>query len=211
MGQASTSTPGYGTAKQHEYLDRLAKELGYTDIRKALAELTDIKMAAEGIGVEAASEAIEQLKAMLGSKKVEAPQEGGRKYLTARHLRQIATGQRKIPDELDDDAAWVLARIDLVERFSWLLSNPSHSTSGLLAPPGLGRPGADVNEGGPIPMKQLLDYFKGWDAVAETFKVTVATAKAWGAHLPASRAFEAEIKTHGYFTAGRQPFSGSGR
>jgi hypothetical protein len=64
--------------------------------------------------------------------------------------------------------------------------------------------GRAINGDQPIAMEHLLAYFKTWDSLAEAFRVTVPTAKAWGTHLPAGRAFEAEVRTKGYVRAPTQ-------
>lgn len=106
----------------------------------------------------------------------------------ARQLRAIHEGAEPRPANLDDDAAWLLHRLELAERLEKEKER--------------GR-GAGVNGRGPIEMEGLLTHFGNWDRLAEAFGVTVPTAKAWGKHLPAARAYEAEVKTGGWVKAPR--------
>lgn len=180
----------YGTEKQSEYLKRLAHELGYDTVAKALADLTDFG-AAQELSVEQASQAIEALKVATGK-----PAGGDKdkpRFLTARHLRQMALGERAAPGSLDDDALWVLERL----RYAVALGALAASDVSVARR----APADGVNHRGPIEMAQLLEFFGSWDALAEAFGVAVPTARAWGTHLPAPRAFQAEVRTQGHFRA----------
>lgn len=106
----------------------------------------------------------------------------------ARQLRAIHEGAEPRPANLDDDAAWLLQRLDLADRLEKEKERGRR---------------AGVNGRGPIEMEGLLTHFGSWDRLAEAFGVTVPTAKAWGKHLPAARAYEAEVKTGGWVKAPR--------
>jgi hypothetical protein len=189
----------WGTDSQHEYLQALTKKLGYADIAEA------VRAHAEGMVIEPGSEptkqqasaAIAALKIAEGTlppegqakKRAASGDRSKSKFLTARVLRRIAQGEVAPPEELDDDARWVLERLELINRIQALSGN---------APAGAETPRRPT---GPIPMSVLVDYFKTWDALADAFGVTVPTAKAWGAHLPASKAHKAEVLTNGFVKA----------
>ena len=108
--------------------------------------------------------------------------------ITAKRLRAIHEEGEPRPDDLDADSAWVLDRLVLASRLEREAARQR---------------GAGVNRGGRIEMSTLVNHFGGWDRLAEVFGVTVPTAKAWGTHLPASRAYEAEVKTQGLVKAPR--------
>ena len=190
----------YGTDAQGKYLLDLASRLGYPDVAHALADMTQFG-AAKSLTNSEASDAITQLKACLPAD--EATPTGSPaaalgaarpRFLTARHLRQINEGKRPAPADLDEDASWVLDRLQRLVQISQLAGSPTQQTQAH---------GVGVNEGRPIEMADLLRYYKTWDALAEAFKVAVTTAKAWGTLLPPGRAFEAEVRTGGFVRAPR--------
>lgn len=177
----------YGTERQTEYLQRLANELGYQEIAPALADLTRFG-ARDTLNVEEASQAIEELKALSADGGAERRGKG-RRFLTARNLRQIATGERQPPHDLDEDAQWVLERLRMVVAIQ-ALGTPASA--------------APLNGDGPILMEHVLSCFDGsWDALAKAFRVAVPSARAWGANLPPARAYEAEVLTGGRVRAPR--------
>jgi len=181
-----------GNDKQHGYAARLAKQAGYASLSeacvKALERPADL-LVADGISVAEASKVIARLQSDADAR----PRPFKATYLTPRQLRRIASGECAPPAELDEDATWILDRLA-----------KAHAIAGLFgAADAIQRRQAPVNGDGPIEMQQLLTHYGSWDAIAEAFAVTVSTAKAWGAHLPAARAYEAEIKTDGYVRAPR--------
>jgi len=111
-------------------------------------------------------------------------------YTTAKQLREFATGAKSVPSELDEHARWVLERLQQHERARALLAG-EELPAATAVPRG-------VNGNQPITLEHLLEYYKNWDRLADAFRVTVPTAKAWGALLPESRTYEAEVKTMGY-------------
>lgn len=113
-------------------------------------------------------------------------------YTTAKQLRQYATGQHPVDVELDEHATWVLTRLKEHAKVLEALFD-----SEAVQPP----PAVGINGNGPIRVQDLLTHFGSWDGLAEAFKVTVPTAKAWGTNLPESRNYEAEVKTRGYVRA----------
>jgi hypothetical protein len=185
-----------GTESQHGFAESLAKKAGYASVVDACADALGRdpdELAKEPLSVADASRVIGHLKVKSEAPGVQAPATDAAKrshYLTARHLRRIATGQQRAPDEIDEDAAWVL---DLLGK--------GLAVRALFTDEHVGRA---INGDQPIAMEHLLAYFKTWDSLAEAFRVTVPTAKAWGTHLPAGRAFEAEVRTKGYVRAPTQ-------
>lgn len=168
--------------KQLGYLRRLARDLGFASPAAALAS-----MGAEmPVTVDQASAAIDLLKAK-SEPAAEEPQPAKRsRFITARTLRRIDQGAAELPDTIDEDAAWVLKRLAKLRELETVMG----------APPRWG----GVNAGGPILIEHLVAYFSSIERVASEFGVSVATAKGWGSQLPANRAYEAQVRTHGHVT-----------
>lgn len=186
-----------GTANQHGYIERLASERGFSTPIAACIEILgrDVcDLLANPPDTLAARKVIEALEAMpkksaADSKVRRLP--GGGTYTTAKHLRDYATGRKAPPLELDEHARWCLDRLLMHEQIRALIAGEQPRSKPAAPPHG-------VNGQGPITMQQLLDHFKNWDRLAEAFKVTVPTAKAWGTFVPENRVYEAEVKTNGY-------------
>lgn len=182
-----------GTEAQHDYIAKLAKTAGYASIHEACAAVLGVDVASIGDKALTSGEAhrvIEALKQPRDDKPVAASDAdtAKRRFLTARHLRLITTGEMAAPATLDDDAKWVLDRLARDRRVAKAFGDTDTCRTTT----------AGVNGSGPILLEHLLGYFKTWDALAEAFGVTVPSAKAWGTQLPASRIYEAEVKTNGY-------------
>lgn len=176
----------YATPEQIGYLKRLCPQAGMTDLQAcAIVGKTDF----EDLTKSEASKIIGMIKLTIGSEK-KHESEGRSKFLTAMSLRRIAEGATEAPADLDEHARWVLDHLRLAIEIKRL-------AGGALRPEG-------TNRGGDIKMADLLKHFKTWDELAKAFDVTVPTAKAWGEILPASRAYEAEVKTAGFVTAPRR-------
>ncbi len=182
-----------GTDSQHSFAERLARKAGYESLVDACADALGRdpdELAREPLAVADASRVIAHLQVKTSDGTTPPSSADGSKrpqFLTARHLRRIATGQQRAPEQLDEDAAWVLDHI-----------GKSIATRALYTDEVAGK---GVNGEQPIAVEHLLAYFKTWDALADAFRVTVPTAKAWGTHLPAARACEAEVRTKGYVRA----------
>lgn len=182
-----------GTESQHSFAERLARKAGYESLIDACADALGRdpdELTKEPLPVADASRVIAHLQVKTSDcgtapSASEAPKRS--LFLTARHLRRIATGQQRVPDQIDEDAAWVL---DLLGKGLAIRALFTDEVTG-----------KGINGDQPIAMEHLLTFFKTWDAVADAFRVTVPTAKAWGTHLPASRAYEAEVRTKGYVRA----------
>lgn len=99
------------------------------------------------------------------------------RFLTARHLRQIATGQRALPESLDDDAAWVLERLGKALQVEAIYVPPQ-------APP--------INGNEPLTIEHLKAVFGDVEAIASTLGVSLPTVKAWGGLLPEHYSWKVE-------------------
>lgn len=108
------------------------------------------------------------------------------RFLTARHLRLIATHQEAAPPELDEDARWVLARLHRLDAIEAFVRRGSSDQR--LA----------VNGNDPIKVAQLVEYFGTEEAVADAFAVSLQTVRAWGPVLPPVHGFRAEVLTNGF-------------
>lgn len=186
----------YATEPQINFIEKLARSINRQP-SEAVADVVGEAKEPSRLTTEEASRVITALRTKAGladpdtltaTAMVKRPSPaGGGRYLTARQLRRIATGDAMVPAQADEDAQWVLSRLDTLAKIEHQLG---------IVPPKRG-----VNGSGPVAMEQLLAYFGDWDTLAKAFEVTVSTAKAWGSHLPAGRAYEAEVKTRGYVRA----------
>lgn len=188
--------------QQLDYAKALATRAGLT-IERAAHEAFGRDVPLERMSTRQASMLIAKLKGVLGepartgdADPAPAPADTSaisrllnpRRIASARQLRAIHAGTAPRPDALDADAAWVLERLALADRLEQEQQRAR---------------GEGINGRGPIEMDSLVRHFGDWDRLAETFGVTVPTAKAWGKHLPAARAYEAEVKTGGWVKAPR--------
>lgn len=113
------------------------------------------------------------------------------KYLTALHLRLIATHQEVPPAELDDDARWVLARLHRLDAIEAMVrrGQPDQRLA--------------VNGNDQIKVAHLIEYFRSEEMTADAFGVSIQTLRAWGQYLPSAHSFKAEVLTNGYVQAPR--------
>lgn len=178
-------TPPLATQDQIAYLKRLCLHTGRTDLQAcAIVGKTDF----EALTKAEASKVIGVIKTAMGGDK--GPEkESPSKFPTPLALRRLVESGAEIPKDFDDHARWVVDHLKLALEMKRLVGRRTVSEG--------------VNRGGDIKMSELLKHFKTWDALAKAFDVTVPTAKAWGEILPASRAYEAEVKTGGFVTAPR--------
>lgn len=190
------------TDRQRSYLDSLARRAGYEDAAAACKFI----LTAAGMkwtGLDALS--LQDARYVITELEHDAPaSEGalpsaqdaaGIASLSACDLRAIAMGAMDRPHGLDSDARWVLERLQFAQHV--LAHVPSDHP---LRPP----PSRGVNGDEPMLMEHLLAYFKTWDRLADAFRVTVPTAKAWGTLVPDARMYEAEVKTGGYVRVPRE-------
>lgn len=193
------STPDFvaGTPNQHGYIERLALERGFSTAIAACIEILgrDVcDLLASPPDTLAARKVIEALE---GMPKKAAPDGKVRRigpagqYTTAKQLRDYATGKKAPPLEIDEHARWCLDRLLMQEQIRAIVAGEQPKARAVTPPLG-------VNGQGPISIQHLLDHFKSWDRLADAFKVTVPTAKAWGTLVPENRVYEAEVKTNGY-------------
>lgn len=191
-----------GSPKQHKYIASLAARTGFASALAACAVILgkpEEDLRHEGVATTDARKVIEALQvqeADAAGKSDGQPRSHRSPYTTAKQLRAYATGEQTPPQDLDEHALWVLDRLHQHERARALLA-------GEAPPPVAQVPRAGTNGNAPIQMDHLLGFFKSWDRLAEAFRVTVPTAKAWGVLLPESRACEAEVRTNGYVRAPR--------
>lgn len=183
-----------GNPKQQAYAQRLAREAGYDTLVDACADALGIdpdQVIKQPVSVADASRVIAhlQVKAESATPPTKDPARRRQAFLTPRSLRRIATGQQRAPADIDEDAAWVLEWLGKALAVSSLFSDEPTTKA--------------INGDQPIAMEHLLAFYKSWDDLAKAFSVTVSTAKGWGVLLPASRAFEAEVRTRGYVRAPR--------
>lgn len=196
----------FGTTAQAEYAGKLAKKAGFGTLEEAAASITGrplVSFQVTPFTKDQASKVITALEARTGATKQDSKPSRSdsasestdtkprSKFLTARHLRLIATHQEVAPEQLDDDAAWVLsrlARLSAIEAFV-RRGQPDQPLA--------------VNEGAPIRVEQLVKYFGSEESAADAFAVSVKTLKDWGQHLPAAHSFRAEVLTNGYVQAPR--------
>lgn len=113
------------------------------------------------------------------------------KFLTARHLRLIATHQESPPAELDEDARWVLARLHRLDAIEAMVrrGQPDQRLA--------------VNGNDQIKVAHLIEYFRSEEMTADAFGVSIQTLRAWGQYLPSAHSFKAEVLTNGYVQAPR--------
>lgn len=187
-----------GTERQTHYAQRLLRESPYLTLLDAAADLLDrnpdelmrtppgVEDASRTIealermqpGLEKPGRAVEQARAAPGvdghaaggtAESVAGGARRGPLYLTARHLRQIATGQRQAPAALDEDAAWVLERVSKALRVEALYATPAT---------------VPINGSEPITMDHVRAVFGEVSVIASMLGVSVPTVKAWGGVLP---------------------------
>jgi hypothetical protein len=168
----------YGTPKQAKYLAQLCRRAGHASIEAGLIALGRAAAVEAGLDVTEASSMIGALEEAL--KPALAPPAGLAD--ACQYLQSLAESKTALAHELPDEVRWVIERLRS----------------------GVSRRPHNVNRGKPIAMEALVQHFGGWEGVASTFGVTVSTAKAWGAHLPHARSFEAQVKSDGFFHAPRE-------
>lgn len=200
----------FGTTPQFEHATKLASRAGYKSLEEAAEAQTGrptVNFTVTPFTKTQASELISFLERKLnlpprppktGDKPVRGngaagtangAQEDGKskaRFLTARHLRKIATHQEAAPADLDDDAKWVLARLhrlDAIEAFV-RRGQPDQRLA--------------VNGNEQIKVAHLVEYFTTEESVADAFQVSLQTLRAWGEFLPPTHAFKAEVLTNGY-------------
>lgn len=191
--QNSENLAGLGTTGQANYIQGLAKQLGYASPAEAVRDVGGVMP----LTAQSASKVIESLKVKV---KVEERGDGSarsgkerevprRRYLTARNLLQIDVGSASVPDDLDEDAAEVLQRLAKLREIERVIGAPA--------------PWGGVNAGGPILVEHLVRYFGSIEAVALQFGVGADTVRNWGTNIPQARAFEAQVRTNGHVCAPR--------
>lgn len=176
----SNETSQIGTQGQHGYIESLVKRSGLCSIDEAIGIAFAERPAK--LGKAEASTIIAALERRVGPAKGEPrpPVASG----SATQLRRLASSSTPLTKIESPDARWIVDRLRKFDAIEQVLNA-----------------GKNQNANGPISMDLLVAYFNGWDKLAEAFDVAVPTAKAWGTHLPASRAFEAQIKTGGFVHA----------
>lgn len=189
-----------GTDRQRNYIIVLAKRRGFASPLAACAAALgrspeDIK--ANPPDTSTARKVIEYLEQSEASEERGAGSTG-QGGVTAQQLRRIADSG-SIPADLDEDSRRVVEALIQNARIKVILA---------VEEPVAVRHKAGVNANARIELEHLLKYFKTWDNLADAFKVTVPTAKAWGQYVPENRVFEAEVRTNGYV---RVPRDGRGR
>lgn len=203
----------FGTTPQCEYATKLATKAGFATLEAAAEASTGrptLNFAVTPFTNKEASRVISFLEQRLnitkGSKAStpdSAPSANGThapasddgkpkaKFLTAKHLRLIATRQQHVPHDLDDEARWVLTRLQRLDAIEAFVSR------------GLPDQRRAINGNDPIQVAQVVEYFGGDQVAADAFDVSLQTLRAWGAHLPPVHAFKAEVLTNGYVQAPR--------
>lgn len=182
-----------GTPRQTAYLNRLLAGTGFETLVDLCAHHLKINPAdleATGsINAAQASKIIDALAPEAGRPKpAPAPASAGQGAIA--NLRRLADPALELPTGLDSDARWIVSRLRKLAVIERLLSTDR-------------RPSKGINDGGPILVSQLISFFGSDDSVATAFGVSVQTVKAWGVHLPANRAYEAEVITDGFVVAPR--------
>lgn len=189
--QNSENLAGLGTTSQANYINGLAKQLGYPSPEEAVRAVGGVVP----LTAQSASKVIASLKLKVAErgdgnarsgKEGEAPR---RRYLTARNLLQIDAGSVSVPDDLDEDAAEVLQRLAKLREVERVIGAPAQW--------------GGVNAGGPILVEHLVRYFGSIEAVALQFGVGADTVRNWGTNIPQARAFEAQVRTNGHVCAPR--------
>lgn len=172
----SKETSQIGTQGQHSYIESLVKRSGLGSIDEAIGIAFADRPTT--LGKAEASTLIAALERRVGTAHGEPRPTVASG--SAAQLRKLASSSTPLAKIASLDARWVVDRLRKFDAIEQVLNA-----------------GKNQNANGPISMDLLVAYFNGWDKLAEAFDVTVPTAKAWGTHLPASRAFEAQIKTGG--------------
>ena len=190
----------FGNPKQEEYAKDLAKRLNFASLEDAVAHLTgrpQVRFDVTPFTKHQASDVITKMEAKLGIQrpaKTEgaAPAQNGaedspkKRFLTARHLRRIATHQEQPPEDLDDDARWVLGCLAKLQSIEYFVGRSSPAMP------------IGINGNGPIETAHLVQYFGGQAAAAAVFGVSEKTFEGWGELVPATHVWRAEVATGGY-------------
>ena len=171
---------------QLSYIAVLAGKLGLSVESAASRHSAEMPLT-----VAAAGKLIRQLKTEVENSTQAGTQQGAPSGssqpgpMTPSTLRKIANGEILPPANLDADASWILYRLAKLVDVEQSLGDPVRW------------PG--VNQGGPITVDHLIQYFGTIEAVAVAFDVSVGTAKSgWGGLLPRNRASDAEVLTRGF-------------
>lgn len=183
---ATAGGPRHATPKQEQYLQRLVADLGFDSVASACMA---IELDPPGT-LEQTSRVISVLEARLAHRKADtgstppvSTDTRKNRFLTARALRRIDSGEAPAPEPLDDDAAWVLQRLARLRKAEAIFQTTDSPAA------------RNLNHNGPILIETLVAHFGSIEAVASAFEVSVPTAKAWGAELPSARRWEAQVKT----------------
>lgn len=188
----------FGNENQHSYATGLAKRMGYSSLEDALVKLSgrpDFRLDETPVSKLDASNYISKMEAELNIPPRPRKQEDETlrtdakrlpKFLTARHLRLIATHKEAPPAEMDEDARWVLGALARLHSLEYVLSR------GNLTMP------LAVNGSGPILVSQVTEFFGSDAATASAFGVSEKTIDGWGDQVPPAHQWRAEVLTQGY-------------
>lgn len=192
------------TTKQLEFIELLCRKLRLSQ---------DEAIAAAGVqpplDIAAASQLIDHLKDKLDSqeegeggapevRRNKTPPASARSGasgtsaapLNATELRLISRGEMPERSSMTDDENWILYRLAKLTDLEQAIGEPVAWLG--------------ANQGAPIRLEHLVEYFGSIEAVATAFKVSVGTVRnGWGGVLPANRVHEAAWLTRGYVTPPR--------
>lgn len=197
----------FGNTNQEEYGRDLAKRLGHASLEDAIAKITGrpvVRLDVTPFNKHQASDIITKMEGALGIQRPPRPapstpdapaneEASRRRFLTARHLRRIATHQEQPPADLDEDARWVLAALARLQSIEYLIGR---------SPPTMP---IGVNGDNPIETAHLVQYFGSVAAAAAIFGVSEKTFDGWGELVPATHVWRAEIVTGGYVVVPKRP------
>lgn len=192
----------FGNENQQAYATDLARRLGFPSLEDALAKMSGrpaFRLDVTPVPRQEASNYISKMEAELNiaprprksqpASSIESDPKADKarpRFLTARHLRLIATHKEQPPAELDDDARWVLAALARLQSMEFIFSRGNLTMS--LA----------VNGDGPIRVSQVVQFFGSDATAAAAFGVSEKTLTGWGDLVPHAHQWRAEVLTQGY-------------
>lgn len=196
----------FGNARQEEYARDLSKRAGFPSLEGAISHFTGrptVILEVTPFDRAEASKIISILESKLGivrtqrtpdttpstdRKEGKADRPAQTRFLTPRQLRRIATHQDPVPEDLDEDARWVLSCLARLNSIEYMVGRGAPSLP------------IAVNGNAPIGTAHLIQFFGSAASAAAAFGVSEKTFAGWGELVPAAHVWRAEVATSGYVT-----------
>lgn len=193
----------FGNARQEEYARDLSKRAGFPSLEDAISHFTGrptVILEVTPFDRAEASKIITSLESKLGivrpqrtsdpnpSAEAKSDPPAKSRFLTPRQLRRIATHQDPVPEDLDDDARWVLSCLARLGSIEYMVGRGTPSIP------------IAVNGNAPIGTAHLIQFFGSPAAAAAAFGVSEKTFAGWGELVPTAHVWRAEVATSGYVT-----------